>query len=60
MVRAYTPSSSDEDMGIFELLIKVYRANEHPDFPEGGEGPQHLKAAGLCAAALSSYCHAAA
>lgn len=35
-MRAYTPASSDDDLGYFDLVIKVYRANEHPRFPEGG------------------------
>ena len=35
-MRAYTPTSSDDDLGHFDLVIKVYRANEHPRFPDGG------------------------
>lgn len=37
VMRAYTPASSDDDLGYFDLVIKVYWANEHPRFPEGGE-----------------------
>ena len=40
VVRAYTPTSSDDDLGFFELVIKVYFANEHPKFPEGGKMSQ--------------------
>ena len=35
-MRAYTPSSSDDQLGYFELVVKIYRANEHPRFPDGG------------------------
>lgn len=36
VMRAYTPASSDDDLGYFDLVIRVYRANEHPKFPLGG------------------------
>lgn len=36
-MRAYTPSSSDQQRGYFELVVKVYFANQHPRFPDGGE-----------------------
>ena len=42
VMRAYTPTSSDVDLGYFELVIKVYRRNEHPNFPEGGKMSQHM------------------
>jgi nitrate reductase (NAD(P)H) len=42
VMRAYTPTSSDDDLGHFDLVVKVYRANEHPRFPEGGKMSQHL------------------
>ena len=32
-MRAYTPTSSDNDLGYFDLVIKVYFSNEHPQFP---------------------------
>ena len=42
--RQYTPISSDyADTGYFDLLIKVYRKNENPRFPEGGWMSQHLE-----------------
>ena len=42
VMRAYTPTSSDHDLGYFDLVIKVYRSNEHPKFPDGGKMSQHL------------------
>ncbi|KAE9549973.1 hypothetical protein FO519_006815 [Halicephalobus sp. NKZ332] len=43
VVRPYTPISSDDDLGFVELMIKVYFANTHPKFPEGGKMTQHLE-----------------
>lgn len=43
IVRPYTPTSSDEDLGHMDLVIKVYHANVHPKFPEGGKMTQHLE-----------------
>merc|ERR1712000_687322 len=40
-IKAYTPVSSDDDIGIFELVVKVYRPLE-PKFPNGGLMSQHL------------------
>jgi nitrate reductase (NAD(P)H) len=42
VMRAYTPTSQDKDLGHFDLVIKVYRANEHPRFPDGGKMSQYL------------------
>ena len=41
-MRAYTPSSSDSDLGHFDLVVKIYRAHVHPKFPEGGKMSQYL------------------
>lgn len=41
VMRAYTPSYAG--VGYFELVIKVYFANEHPRFPEGGKMSQHFE-----------------
>jgi len=41
--RAYTPISSDDEKGYFDLLIKVYFKNVHPKFPDGGKMSQHLE-----------------
>ena len=40
VMRAYTPASSDDDLGYFDLVVKIYWANEHPRFPAGGEWPR--------------------
>merc|ERR1712013_840893 len=37
VVRPYTPTSSDEDLGHMDLVVKIYPANTHPKFPEGGK-----------------------
>ncbi|KAH7296828.1 hypothetical protein KP509_26G040600 [Ceratopteris richardii] len=42
-IRAYTPTSSEEDVGYFELLIKIYFKGVHPKFPDGGLMSQHLE-----------------
>jgi nitrate reductase (NAD(P)H) len=42
VMRAYTPTSLDSDHGNFELVVKIYHANVHPSFPEGGKMSQHL------------------
>lgn len=34
VMRAYTPTSSDDDLGHFDLVVKVYFANQHKDYPE--------------------------
>ena len=40
VMRPYTPTSSDDDLGYFELVVKVYRANQHPRFLQGGKMSQ--------------------
>ena len=42
-MRAYTPTSLDEDVGFVELVIKVYFRNENARFPAGGKMSQHLE-----------------
>ncbi|CAL5021197.1 unnamed protein product [Urochloa decumbens] len=42
--RAYTPTSSPDEPGHFDLLVRVYFKNEHPEFPTGGRMTQHLDA----------------
>lgn len=42
VIRAYTPVSCDDDMGHVDLVIKVYRRNVNPKFPNGGKMSQHL------------------
>lgn len=40
--RSYTPVSDNTRMGEIHLVIKVYRSNVHPKFPDGGKMSQHL------------------
>ena len=40
--RSYTPVSDNSTVGRVEFVIKVYKANVHPKFPEGGKMSQHL------------------
>ncbi|XP_059620373.1 NADH-cytochrome b5 reductase 3 isoform X2 [Phlebotomus argentipes] len=44
VIRAYTPVSSDDDCGFVDLVIKVYKRNTHPKFPNGGKMSQYLDA----------------
>ncbi|RDD46664.1 NADH-cytochrome b5 reductase 3, partial [Trichoplax sp. H2] len=43
VVRPYTPVSSDDDVGYFDLVIKIYFKNVHPKFPDGGKMSQYLE-----------------
>merc|ERR1719373_406836 len=43
VVRPYTPTTSDEDLGHMDLVVKMYPANTHPKFPEGGKMTQYLE-----------------
>ncbi|CAL8137175.1 unnamed protein product [Orchesella dallaii] len=42
VVRPYTPTSSDDDLGYMDLVVKVYFRNVHPKFPDGGKLTQYL------------------
>lgn len=42
VMRAYTPVSSDDDLGTFTMCIKVYFPNVHPKFPDGGKMSQYI------------------
>lgn len=42
VIRSYTPVSSDDDKGFCDLVVKVYKKNVHPKFPDGGKMTQHL------------------
>lgn len=46
-IRAYTPISSDDDVGFLDLLIKIYFKNVHPKFPAGGLMSQYLEGLSL-------------
>uniref|UniRef100_A0A0V0IUW7 nitrate reductase (NADH) n=1 Tax=Solanum chacoense TaxID=4108 RepID=A0A0V0IUW7_SOLCH len=41
-MRAYTPTSTVDEVGFFELVVKVYFKGVHPKFPNGGQMSQHL------------------
>ncbi|KAK4394419.1 Nitrate reductase [NADH] [Sesamum angolense] len=41
-MRAYTPSSTVDTMGYFELVVKIYLKGVHPKFPNGGQMSQYL------------------
>lgn len=42
VIRAYTPVSSDDNVGYVDLVIKVYKRNMHPKFPDGGKMSQYV------------------
>ena len=48
VMRAYTPTSCDDDVGYFDLVVKVYFANNNPAFP--------LVGSLLCFEALTLRC----
>jgi nitrate reductase (NAD(P)H) len=41
-MRAYTPTSSVDEKGHFDLVVKIYLKGVHPKFPNGGLMSQHL------------------
>ncbi|XP_010670929.2 nitrate reductase [NADH] [Beta vulgaris subsp. vulgaris] len=41
-MRAYTPSSTVDEVGYFDLVVKIYFKGQHPKFPNGGIMSQHL------------------
>ncbi|KAL4308129.1 hypothetical protein GQ457_01G027850 [Hibiscus cannabinus] len=41
-MRAYTPSSAVDEVGYFDLAVKVYFKGVHPKFPNGGLMSQYL------------------
>jgi nitrate reductase (NAD(P)H) len=42
-MRAYTPSSSVDVVGYFELVVKIYFKGENDKFPNGGQMSQYLE-----------------
>lgn len=40
--RSYTPTTSDDELGYVDFVIKVYYKNTNPRFPDGGKMSQHL------------------
>lgn len=41
--RSYTPVTDNSSVGEFSLVVKIYKANVHPKFPDGGKMSQHLE-----------------
>lgn len=41
-MRAYTPTSGIDEVGFFELVVKIYFKGVHPKFPNGGLMSQYL------------------
>lgn len=39
VIRSYTPTSSDDEVGYVDFVIKIYRKNVHPKFPNGKAHP---------------------
>ncbi|XP_010246478.1 PREDICTED: nitrate reductase [NADH]-like [Nelumbo nucifera] len=46
-IRAYTPTSSVDDVGYFDLVVKVYFKGMNPKFPNGGLMSQFLDSLSL-------------
>jgi len=40
--RSYTPTSSDDDLGHFDLVVKIYKGGVIERFPDGGKASQYL------------------
>eukprot|EP00928_Gymnodinium_smaydae_P010609 TRINITY_DN1399_c0_g1_i1.p1 TRINITY_DN1399_c0_g1~~TRINITY_DN1399_c0_g1_i1.p1 ORF type:complete len:902 (-),score=171.45 TRINITY_DN1399_c0_g1_i1:537-3242(-) len=43
VMRPYTPMTDNKTLGHVDFLVKVYFANTHPNFPDGGKMSQHLE-----------------
>lgn len=43
VARNYTPISPVTQENTFEVVVKIYRPNTHPSFPNGGEFTPHLE-----------------
>lgn len=41
-MRAYTPTSTVDEIGYFDLVVKIYFKGQHPKFPNGGLMSQYL------------------
>ncbi|KAJ7965621.1 Nitrate reductase [Quillaja saponaria] len=46
-LRAYTPTSTVDEGGYFELVVKIYFKGVHPKFPNGGTMSQYLDSLSL-------------
>nr|CAG4649608.1 EOG090X0BKI [Scapholeberis mucronata] len=47
VIRPYTPVTSDDNKGYFDLVIKVYFKDVNPKFPDGGKLTQYLENLGI-------------
>ena len=54
VIRAYTPISSDSDLGYFDLVVKIYRAAPPPT-GEDGEVRVHHSQGGKMSQYLGSF-----
>lgn len=41
--RKYTPLGLEDQKGIVEFLVKIYRSNTHENYPDGGKLTQYLE-----------------
>ncbi|CAM9387339.1 unnamed protein product, partial [Discosporangium mesarthrocarpum] len=48
VMRSYTPTSSDEDVGYVDFIVKIYFPNVEPKFPDGGQMSMHLETRKVC------------
>lgn len=46
-MRKYTPISSCQQKDRIDCLFKIYRANSHPQFPNGGKFTPYLESLGI-------------
>ena len=66
VMRAYTPTTANETRGYFELVVKIYWANEVERFPDGGKFSQvrsptrRVPARAPCAQLVTRCCAQAA
>ena len=44
IIRKYTPTSNINEKGFFDVPIKIYFKNTHPEYPDGGIFTQYLDA----------------
>jgi len=42
VTRSYTPTSSEDDIGYFDLIVKIYEGGVKPAFPDGGKMSKYL------------------
>ena len=47
IMRKYTPTSEVNNEGFVDFVIKIYRKNIHPRFPDGGIMTQYIETLNL-------------